>query len=138
MSTPYLRTNQRTSRVVVAPRSRDATRPAKAVRPRLGSTYWGRTLRRSDTGGGRVENGNVARREFYRRLPPRTVGVCGVGRPHRPSGPRARVTPARALASRCQAVASPHAAPRPCPHRLRRLVARGRTRIDRRERLRRW
>src|SRR5204862_6258837 len=49
MSTPYLRTNQRTSRVVVAPRSREATWPAKAVSPRLGMTYWGRTLRRSDT-----------------------------------------------------------------------------------------
>src|SRR5678816_3009857 len=48
MSTPYLRTNQRTSRVVVAPRSREATRPANAVRPRLGRTYCGRTLRRSD------------------------------------------------------------------------------------------
>src|SRR5450755_1745288 len=62
MSTPYLRTNQRTSRVVVAPRSRDATRPAKAVRPRLGSRYCGRTLRRSDTGNARGE-----RRKFYRR-----------------------------------------------------------------------
>src|SRR5664279_2585090 len=49
MSTPYLRTNQRTSRVVVAPRSREATCPANAVSPRLGITYWGRTLRRSDT-----------------------------------------------------------------------------------------
>jgi hypothetical protein len=36
-------------RVVVAPRSREATWPANAVRPRLGITYWGRTLRRSDT-----------------------------------------------------------------------------------------
>src|SRR6187399_278038 len=52
MSTPYLRTNQRTSLVVVAPRSREATRPAKAVRPRLGKRYCGRTLRRSDTGKG--------------------------------------------------------------------------------------
>ncbi len=51
-STPYLRTNQRTSRVVVAPRSRDATRPANAVSPRFGRTYWGRTLRRSDTSEG--------------------------------------------------------------------------------------
>src|SRR5438045_3402874 len=64
MSTPYLRTNQRTSRVVVAPRSRDATWPANAVRPRLGSTYWGRTLRRSDTGCG----GAGWRRGFYRRV----------------------------------------------------------------------
>ena len=65
MSTPYLRTNQRTSRVVVAPRSREATRPANAVRPRLGSTYCGRTLRRSDT-----EGGARKRREFYRRASP--------------------------------------------------------------------
>ena len=64
MSTPYLRTNQRTSRVVVAPRSRDATRPANAVRPRFGITYWGRTLRRSDTGLRARPDG---RREFYRR-----------------------------------------------------------------------
>ena len=64
MSTPYLRTNQRTSRVVVAPRSREATWPANAVRPRLGITYWGRTLRRSDTGCG----GAGWRRGFYRRV----------------------------------------------------------------------
>ncbi len=57
MSTPYLRTNQRTRRVVVAPRSREATRPANAVRPRLGNTYWGRTLRRSDTVAGRRDEG---------------------------------------------------------------------------------
>src|SRR6185369_11263787 len=65
MSTPYLRTNQRTRRVVVAPRSRDATWPANAVSPRLGITYWGRTLRRSDTS---FRLGPGGRREFYRRL----------------------------------------------------------------------
>src|SRR5678816_4376289 len=59
MSTPYLRTNHRTSLVVVAPRSREATRPAKAVRPRLGKRYCGRTLRRSDTGEAGAEKARI-------------------------------------------------------------------------------
>src|SRR5665647_1718245 len=50
MSTWYLPTNQRISAVVSQPRSRDATKPAKAVSARLGSRYWGRTAKRSDKG----------------------------------------------------------------------------------------
>src|SRR5437763_9124679 len=49
MSTPYLPTNQRISRVVIEPPLAPATRPAKVVRRCLGSRYCGKTLRRSDT-----------------------------------------------------------------------------------------
>src|SRR5438067_3832254 len=82
MSTPYLPTNQRISRVVIDPPLAPATRPAKVVRRCLGSRYCGRTFRRSDTVQPRIEYRSLYRAgasgEWF--LPMGTLVACTPGR----------------------------------------------------------
>src|ERR1700712_3671944 len=72
MSTPYFATNQRINRVVRAPPSRPATKPANDVRARLGSKYCGSTSKRSDTGWHR----SVEWARLYRRPRARHVAAA--------------------------------------------------------------